>query len=77
MRHRDIRSVEEIPHRTYRVTYRGEELFVEAKGRSALARLPEDTRGWRILCEMEGVDGSRTIYDGDQAWSAGRGAVAA
>ena len=78
MAHRDIKSLDEIPARTYRITFRGEELFVESKARDALARLPKDgdARGWRIVMEMDGKEPS-VIYNGNDVWAEARGRSAA
>lgn len=74
MRHKDVRSIEEIPARTFRVTFRGEELFVESKGRDALARIPkDDARGWKVICEWE-TGGSYVAYDGNEVWARRRAA---
>jgi len=77
MEHKDVKSVDEIPARTYRITYRGAELFSESEMRGALARLPkdEDVRGWKILLEKEGVGGQSVVYDGSAVWKDRRAAA--
>lgn len=54
------------PIPVYTVTYRGEALHKESKARNALARIPEDGRGWKILCHLGEGEGPRIVFDGNR-----------